>query len=125
LKKEINYNILNSKKYPVHRIAEKLLPFLKVLVNEFEVQNILVFGSYAAGMPKECSDVDLLIVKKIKKSRLHDKIAIRRAWWPLLQAGNKLSFDILLADPSEAESYAKEKETFHSNILNNGISLLC
>jgi hypothetical protein len=51
----------------VHRIAEKLLPFLKIIVDKFDPEQVVLFGSYAYGNPSAESDVDLLVVKNVKK----------------------------------------------------------
>jgi predicted nucleotidyltransferase len=60
----VKENILRDSRYPVHAIADKLLPYLKILVEKFEPEQVVLFGSYAYGRPTANSDVDLLIIKK-------------------------------------------------------------
>jgi uncharacterized protein len=54
--------VLREPRYPVHQIADRLLPYLRVLVEQFHPQQVILFGSYAYGYPNEHSDVDLLII---------------------------------------------------------------
>jgi len=37
--KAIKQNLLRDPRYPVHRIADKLLPFIKILVDRFDPVN--------------------------------------------------------------------------------------
>lgn len=117
----IREDVLRDPRYPVHRIADKLLPFLRVLVEQFQPERVILFGSYACGQPDADSDVDLLVVKPVEKSRLRDKIAIRAAWWPLLRAGNLLSFDLMLADPKEDWVLEPSGHPYHDSILRHGL----
>ena len=57
----IKENILRDSRYPVHGIADKLIPYLKLLVETFNPDQVVLFGSYAYGNPTRDSDVDLLI----------------------------------------------------------------
>ena len=57
----IREDVLRDARYPVHQIAERLLPYLRVLVEQFHPQQVILFGSYAYGAPNEHSDVDLLV----------------------------------------------------------------
>ena len=54
----IREDALRDPRYPVHRIADRLLPYLQVLVEQFQPQQVILFGSYAYGNPDENSDVD-------------------------------------------------------------------
>jgi len=39
--------VLRDPRYPVHQIADQLLPYLRVLVEQFHPQQVILFGSYA------------------------------------------------------------------------------
>jgi uncharacterized protein len=120
----IREDVLRDPRYPVHRIADRLLPYLKVLVEQFHPEQVILFGSYAYGNPNEHSDVDLLVIKPIHKSRIKDKVAMRAAWWPLLRQGNPLSFDLLLAEPEESAGMASVAESYHGEILRRGLQIV-
>lgn len=120
----IRDQVLEDRKFPLHLIAGKLRPFLRVLQDQFHPERVVVFGSYAYGTPDQDSDVDLLVVKPIEQSRLKDKIAIRSAWWPLLRESGPISFDLMLAEPKECESGATGEGSYLGKILEKGIRVL-
>jgi len=116
--------VLEDRKFPLHRIAGKLRPFLRVLQDQFHPEMVVVFGSYAYGSPDKDSDVDILVIKPIEQSRLKDKIAIRSAWWPLLRSSGPISFDLMLAEPKECKSGASDVQSYLGKILEKGIRVL-
>lgn len=120
----IREDILRDKRYPVHRIADRLLPYLRVLVDQFHPKQVILFGSYAYGNPDEHSDVDLLVIKPIQQSRIKDKVAMRSAWWPIQRQGSPLSFDLLLAEPEESIGMASDPQSYYGDILRRGIQLV-
>lgn len=115
---------LRDPRYPVHQIADQLLPYLQVLVDQFHPERVVLFGSYAHGNPNKHSDVDLLVVKPINETRIKDKVAIRSAWWPLLRQGVQFSFDLKLANPDECTQFEKDSNSIYGDILLNGIDLV-
>ena len=120
---QIREDVLYDRRYPVHQIADKLLPYLRVLVEQFHPELVILFGSYAYGEPDERSDVDLLVVKPVQESRLKDKIAIRAAWWPILLGGSPLSFDLLLANPEEHAKRSRAGSAYYKEITEKGLRL--
>ena len=120
----IREHVLEDRKLPLHRIAGKLRPFLRVLQDQFHPEKVVVFGSYAYGTPDEDSDIDILVVKPIEQSRLKDKIAIRSAWWPLLRKFGPISFDLMLAEPKECESHSADGGSYLGKILEKGIRVI-
>ena len=124
VKNYIKEDVLRDTRYPLHHIADKLLPYLRVLLDQFQPEKVFVFGSFAYGDPNEDSDVDLLVVQAIQKSRLKDKVAIRSAWWPILRQGNPLSFDLMLANPEESARFEQDPNSFHGEILRKGLQVI-
>ncbi len=119
----IKKNILRDSRYPVHGIADKLIPYLKLLVETFNPDQIFLFGSYAYGNPTKDSDVDLLIVKKTEKSPREEATAIRKAFQPLRHSVANLAFDIMVRDPEDLRERIAKGGAFHSAIIRNGIRL--
>ena len=120
---KIRENILRDSRYPVHGIADKLIPYLKLLVEKFNPDQIVLFGSYAYGNPTRDSDVDLLIVKKTEKSPREEATAIRKAFQPLRHSVANLAFDIMVRDPEDLRERITKGGAFHSAIIRNGIRL--
>jgi hypothetical protein len=120
---QIREDVIRDRRYPVHQIADQLLPYLHVLVDQFHPEQVILFGSYAYGQPTRDSDVDLLVVKPIREGRVKDKVAIRRAWWPLLIGSSPLSFDLLLATPEEFHSPCESRNSYQAEIQRRGLRL--
>ena len=119
----IREHILRDSRYPVHGIADKLFPYLKILVEKFNPDQVVLFGSYAYGNPTTDSDVDLLVVKKTDKSPREEATAIRKAFQPLRHSVANLAFDIMVRDPDVLQDRIAKGGAFHSAILRNGIRL--
>ena len=76
-------------------------------------QAIILFGSAARGEMTEDSDLDILVIKKTKKSftdRMRDMRSMIRTSTPL---------DIIVLTPQEAKSLPK-KNSFFAQILEEG-----
>jgi predicted nucleotidyltransferase len=68
------------------------------LVDKFNPQRIILFGSHARGTADERSDVDLLVVCRVNDNRRALRLAMDRALW-----GLKLARDIVVLSPEEFE----------------------
>jgi hypothetical protein len=119
----IRENVLRDPRYPVHRIADRLLPYLQVLVEQFHPEQVILFGSYAYGTPDEHSDVDLLVVKRIEKSSVSERREILKAWRPIRWATNSLPFELVLVSPAEHQKRLAEGGGFYASITNGGLLL--
>src|SRR2546425_676394 len=97
---KIDESVLRDARYPVSTIADALLPYLRVLVEQFAPQQVFLFGSYAYGSPTWDSDVDLLIIKDLDEPPIREASRIRKAWWPLRLKGCNLGFDLLVESPT-------------------------
>jgi len=119
----IREEALRDPRYPVHRIADRLLPYLKVLVEQFQPEKVILFGSFAYGSPDEDSDVDLLVVKEIGKSSVSDRRDILRAWRPIRWASKSLPFELLLISPDEHQKRLAQGGAFYASIVRDGLVL--
>ncbi len=123
LSPQIREDILCDPRYPVHRIANQLRPYLQILIEQFHPEQVILFGSHAYGEPTPDSDVDLLVVKPIQEGRVKDKVAIRRAWWPLLLGQHPLPFDLLLKTPEEFAHSSAQPMGYHTELHRKGLRL--
>src|SRR5947209_1247833 len=96
---KLNVSALRDPSRAVSRIADALIPYLEVLVREFAPHEVILFGSYAYGAPTPHSDVDLLVIKDLTDSPVHEASRIRAAWRPLRKSGPNLGFDLLVDSP--------------------------
>ena len=115
--------ILREPQYPVHKVADRLLPYLRILVEQFKPQQIILFGSYAFGQPKRDSDVDLLVIKRLHQSALKEAVSIRQAWWPIHKRSAPLAFDLLVTVEAGHKERLKHAAGFYDRIVARGVRL--
>lgn len=86
------------------KVTKELLQKIKEkIVDHFQPEKIILFGSYSYGNPSINSDVDLLIIKGDVKSKRKEAVRIRK-----ILRGFKRPFDIIVTTPKEFEFYSKE-----------------
>jgi predicted nucleotidyltransferase len=82
---------------------EQIQAVVRRIVEGYEPDRIILFGSYAYGTPTEDSDLDLLIIKQDAEAKRSDRaIAI----WSLLWNSQAPAMDILIRTPAEMEKAA-------------------
>ncbi|MBU1487672.1 nucleotidyltransferase domain-containing protein [bacterium] len=100
----------------MEKIGEEAIQEIKEkIVNHFQPDKIILFGSYACGSAKKGSDLDLLIVKKSDGPRHKRSIPIRR-----LFRGYMIPMDILVYTPCELKRYRNIKGSFAHKVLSKG-----
>ena len=85
--------------------------------NNYSLEKIILFGSYAYGQPEEDSDLDLLVV--VKKSDLprHKRAReIRKRLWGLIDTPK----DILVYTEDEIEEWKEVEQAFITKVMNQG-----
>ncbi len=120
----IREDVLRDARYPVHKIADKLLPYLRVLVEQFQPQQVILFGSYAYGRPDTHSDVDLIIIKELRESPIREATAIRRAWRPIRWALGSLPFDLLVLNEESHRDRILHAAGFYDQAVAKGLRLV-
>jgi len=63
----------------------------KRIAEQFDVEKIILFGSYAYGKPDENSDVDLLVVMNTPERPLRQRLIIYRSLSPI-----RIALDIIV-----------------------------
>ncbi len=96
---------------------ELLREITRRIVEEFQPERIILFGSYAYGEPTIHSDVDLLIVTK--KMADQSVFARSRAVSQLFPS-RKFGMDILVRTPQEVKARLTIGDDFIGNILRQG-----
>jgi hypothetical protein len=112
---------LRDPRYPVHRIADQLEPYLRIIVEKFQPDRIILFGSQAYGKPSEHSDVDLLIVRSGIESENQSNLEIRQSFWSVTTT--RPSFTILTKTPERIQQGLAERSDFYEEISSKGVEL--
>jgi uncharacterized protein len=96
-------------------VGKSLRPAIQKIVQELKPEKIVLFGSYAYGMPNPHSDVDLLVIMKTKASLKDRSWAVSRLLLP-----RPFPLDILVKTPKEVESALESGDFFLKEILTRG-----
>jgi predicted nucleotidyltransferase len=118
---EADFPALRDARYPVHRIAQRLEPYLRAIVEKTHPLRIILFGSYACGQPDEHSDVDLLVVRQAIVSRRDSDLEIVRALRGIEPV--RLPFTILSLTPERLEWLLARGSHFYGDIMRRGVEL--
>ena len=92
---------------------DKLDDIVKRLIDAYEPQKVILFGSRARGDCVESSDIDLIVITETDKpfiKRLRDSAYI------IPDAG----VDILIYTPDEIRDFLEKGSTFVENVLREG-----
>ena len=117
-------DVLRDPRYPVHRIADRLLPYLRVLVEDFQPEQVILFGSYAYGSPDLNSDVDLVVVKEMNQTGAREAAAILKAWRPIRWQSVSLPFELVIETPASHVARSQDKGSFYSEAVRLGLRLV-
>ena len=120
-KPSLEFPALRDPRYPVSRMAEVLEPYLRLIVERFRPEKVILFGSQAYGHPNEHSDVDLLIVRRNIVSENQSNLEIRQAFWSV--ATPRPSFTILTKTPARIQECLAQHSPFYEEILSRGVEL--
>ena len=85
------------------------------IVREFKPLQVILFGSYAYGTPKEYSDVDLFVVMQVANSEERDKAAEIRERIP-----RRFSMDLLVRSPEDIAYRISHNDWFLREITERG-----
>ena len=96
-------------------VGKSLRPAIQKIVRELNPEKIVLFGSYAYGMPNPDSDVDLLVIMQTNASLKERSWAVSRLLLP-----RPFPVDILVKTPEEVEKALGAKDFFLEEILTRG-----
>src|SRR3989344_3958493 len=95
---------------------DKVNQIVEKIISKFKPQKVILFGSYAWGKPGPDSDLDLLVIKDIKKPRLELERELRGLLFP-----SGIPLDVLVYTPDELEKSINEHRNFFlEDIVHNG-----
>ncbi len=85
------------------------------IVEKYQPQKVILFGSYANGAADKDSDVDLLIIKKTGLPRFKRAREIHKLFNPY-----PFAMDILVYSPEEVKKWQDHKNSFIHKVLEDG-----
>jgi hypothetical protein len=118
---KLEFPALYDRRYPVHQVAERLEPYRRVIVERFQPEKIILFGSYACGQPDEHSDFDLLVIRRRFASENESNMEIRHAFWDV--PGDRPGFTLITKTPEQIAERLAIGSPFYTDIIGNGLEV--
>jgi predicted nucleotidyltransferase len=101
-------------------VTENILSEITNILKFYEIEKIILFGSYAYGTPNKDSDIDLLVIKDIPENETRDfRIKLKKALWLKLGKLN-YSFDILVDNELRIQKRIEMGDLFYKEIYSKG-----
>lgn len=100
--------------------TENILSEITATLKQYDIEKIILFGSYAYGVPNKDSDIDLLVIKDIPENETRDfRIKLKKALWLKLGKLN-YSFDILVDNEQRIQKRIEMGDLFYKEIYSKG-----
>ncbi|MBU2447322.1 MAG: nucleotidyltransferase domain-containing protein [Bacteroidetes bacterium] len=99
-----------------NKVSMKLIrEIAKRIAEKFDVEKIILFGSYANGVTDENSDVDLLIVMNTDKRPIEQRYEIYRSLTPI-----HFALDIIVRTEDEIKKRIPQGDWFLKEVIESG-----
>ena len=96
---------------------EAIQQVVRQIVGQFCPEKVILFGSYAYGVPTKDSDVDLLVVMEADGNPLHAAARISAA------IDHPFPLDILVFEPRQLRASLERGAVFATEVASRGIVL--
>ena len=97
---------------------EQINEITRRIVQSFQPEKVILFGSYARGNPTENSDLDLLIIKDSNIPRYKRGREIRKHL-----RGLKIPVDLVVYTKDEIHKWRLVKTAFITTVMESGVVL--
>lgn len=97
-------------------MQKQIEEIVKRIVDNYKPEKIILFGSYAYGIPTKDSDLDLLIVKNSSLPRHKRAREIRKYLWGI----SEIPKDIIVYTQKEIDDWKEVEEAFVTKVVKKG-----
>ncbi len=98
-------------------VRQLILQIVEKIRREYRPSKIILFGSYAYGVPRPDSDIDLLIIKDTPERPIDRRVAVRRI---VSDPKRLVPFEPVVLTPAEVEQRLKMGDQFLREIMERG-----
>lgn len=103
---------------PANEQVRKIIDMMvRRLVDEYQPEQIILFGSMAYGEPDEDSDIDLLIIKETPEPPLERRLRVRQL---LFDLQDRIPLSSLVLTPPEIRRRLAMGDPFYEEIVSQG-----
>ena len=95
-------------------LEKELRRIMGILIEKYQPEKIILFGSLATGRIHEWSDIDLLIIEETETKRLYRRAQALRG------IKRNAPIDVIILTPNEVKFLSQEGSLFIKDILEKG-----
>ncbi|MBI2357864.1 MAG: nucleotidyltransferase domain-containing protein [Deltaproteobacteria bacterium] len=100
-----------------NQIRAEIEKIVRKIVEGYGPERIILFGSYAYGVPHQDSDVDLLIIKQTSQPFIDRLVQVRKI---LTDPNRSVPLETIVLTPEELNARLKIGDQFIQEILTRG-----
>ena len=98
----------------------QIISTIKETLKDEGVEKVILFGSYAYGIPTDDSDIDILAIKNIPESETRDfRLRLKKILWAKFGRLN-FTFDILVDNEERIKKRISIGDLFYQEIYSKG-----
>ena len=98
-------------------VKKTIFNMLKKIITEYKPEKIILFGSYAYGIPDIDSDIDLLIIKNTKERPIDRRVCVREI---VSDPKRRIPFEPIVLTGEELQKRIEIGDQFIDEILTKG-----
>jgi uncharacterized protein len=100
---------------------KEILSDITAILKAYDVEKIILFGSYANGNPDKESDIDLLVIKDIPEDQIRAfRLKLKKALWTRF---GDYDFDVLVDSEQRIKQRIEIGDLFYKEIYSEGITI--
>jgi uncharacterized protein len=104
-------------------VTESIIQQLLDRIKQFDPEKVILFGSYAYGMPSDDSDIDLFVIKSIKGEARRDlRLKLRKHLRDIIYS-QKIPVDLLVDNQENIDYRINLGDSLYAEIMNKGRTL--
>lgn len=101
-------------------VTNSVIQQLVERIKEFDPEKVILFGSYAYGIPSDASDVDLFVIKNVKRDEIRGlRLNIRTHLRDIIYK-QKVPVDLLLDNQENINERIKLGDSIYAEIMEKG-----
>jgi predicted nucleotidyltransferase len=101
-------------------LTKEIISEIKETLIGLGVEKVILFGSYAYGIPDIDSDIDILAIKSTSEQEVRPtRLMLKKALWEKLCKYN-IPFDLIVDDEQRIQSRIEMGDQFYKEIYSKG-----
>jgi uncharacterized protein len=93
---------------------KRIAKLVSEIVEGFQPEKVILFGSFASGKPDRDSDIDLMVIMKTRENTLETAVNIRQS------VNHTFPIDIIVRTPRQIKERLRMGDSFIKEVVEKG-----